>query len=352
MPTVNTIEAWKEVPTRISTLLPLAYAIKFAHERAADKAGLLATSVAAWSPEINSVTLYSAQPVEKRAYDVYARAMAEENYGQLSPPITAAVLLADTAPDSAAEIVVKRGSLIPGLPTVWNSGNAALGGPTPLSNGIMTGLLAGGAGYGAGMLAEQLFPERYVERGKLRRTLGLLGALSGVAVGGINSYANARALRTSMLRGMLTNNKTPVVYPYEQKMQMREKKSYAPFPGAPQQSLYSPIVSVPQFNQAAWQDVNRGMLTGNFQTYTPPQYAAAATGLMTGISTATRSPIIRPVDVIRGIASAGVGLATANIAGRALSALAGLTPEGQNKLQEIGLWGGMMHAMVPSLFGR
>jgi hypothetical protein len=94
------------------------------------------------------------------------------------------------------------------------------------------------------------------------------------------------------------------------------------------------------------------MRAGNFQTYTPPQFAAATTGLMTGISTNMQSPIIRPIDVINGIASAGVGLATAHVAGRALSALAGLTPEGQNKLQEMGLWGGMMHAMVPSLFGR
>jgi hypothetical protein len=202
------------------------------------------------------------------------------------------------------------------------------------------------------MLAEQLFPERYIQRGKLRRTLGLLGAAGGAAMGGLNAYSNAKALRTSFLKGLITNNKTPVTYPYQVKMQEREKKAYAPYPGAPEQSLYSPVVSVPQFNQAAWQDVNRGMRAGNFQTYTPPQFAAATTGLMTGISTNMRSPIIRPIDVINGIASAGVGLATAHVAGRALSALAGLTPEGQNKLQEMGLWGGMMHAMVPSLFGR
>jgi hypothetical protein len=35
-----------------------------------------------------------------------------------------------------------------------------------------------------------------------------------------------------------------------------------------------------------------------------------------------------------------------------LSALAGLTPAGQEKLQDMGLWGGMMHAIVPSMFGN
>ena len=331
-----TIYEWQTVPERVATLLPAALRIKAAHEQAALKAGILATTAATWAPEINAITLYSARPIDKRAYETYRQDISAGNH------CLANLLYNEIQPDWNEEILVKRGSLVPGLPTVWNTGNAMLGGPTPLSNGLMTGLLAGGLGYGAGTLAEQFFPERYLERGKLRRTLGLMGALTGVGVAGVNSYANARALRTSMLRGLLTNNKTPVVYPYEAKM---TKKSFSNNP------LFAPTVSVPQFNSAAWQDVNMGMYRG-FQNHTPPQYAAAATGLMTGISTNRQSPIIRPVDVIRGIASAGVGLATATVAGKALSAMAGLTPAGQNKLQELGLWGGMMHAVVPSLFGR
>jgi len=336
MKSTATIYEWQAVPERVAALLPLAVQVKVAHEQAALKAGILAITAATWSPELNAITLYSAQQLDKQAYDIYAheiydgdRCLASVSYNQIQP-------------DWNEEILVKVGSLVPGLPTVWNTGNAMLGGPTPLSNGLMTGLLAGGLGYGAGTLAEQFFPERYLERGKLRRTLGLMGALSGVGVAGLNSYANAKALRTSMLRGLLTNNKTPVVYPYQEKM---TKKSFANNP------LFAPTVSVPQFNSAAWQDVNMGMYRG-FQNHTPPQFAAATTGLMSGISTNMRSPIIRPVDVINGIASAGVGLATATIAGKALSAMAGLTPAGQAKLQDMGLWGGMMHAVVPSLFGR
>lgn len=336
MKSTATIYEWQAVPERVAALLPLAVQVKVAHEQAALKAGILAITAATWSPELNAITLYSAQQLDKTAYDTYEheiydgdRCLASVSYNQIQP-------------DWNEEILVKVGSLVPGLPTVWNTGNAMLGGPTPLSNGLMTGLLAGGLGYGAGTLAEQFFPERYLERGKLRRTLGLMGALSGVGVAGLNSYANAKALRTSMLRGLLTNNKTPVVYPYQEQMM---KKSFANNP------LFAPTVSVPQFNSAAWQDVNMGMYRG-FQNHTPPQFAAATTGLMSGISTNMRSPIIRPVDVINGIASAGVGLATATIAGKALSAMAGLTPAGQAKLQDMGLWGGMMHAVVPSLFGR
>lgn len=336
MNTAPTIYEWQAVPERVAALLPLAVRLKVAHEAAAVSSNLLATTIATWEPEVGLVTLYAPAQTTKTASDAYIAAMKADGHS------AAVVTYGPAQPDVAEEIILKTGSLVPGLPTVWNTGNKLLGGPTPLSNGLMTGLLAGGLGYGVGTLAEQFFPERYMERGKLRRTLGLMGALSGVGVAGINSYANARALRTSMLRGLLTNNKTPVVYPYEEKMM---KKSFANNP------MFAPTVSVPQFNSAAWQDVNMGLYRG-FQNHTPPQFAAATTGLMTGISTNMRSPIIRPVDVINGIASAGVGLATATVAGKALSALAGLTPAGQAKLQDMGLWGGMMHAVVPSLFGR
>lgn len=346
MTVAPTIYEWQAVPERVAALLPVAVQLKAAHEQTALKCGLLATTVATWEPDVGLVTLYAQPGTTKQATDNYIAAMRDAGYS------SAVVTYGPAAPDPAEEIIVKVGSMIPGLSTVWNTGNKLLGGPTPLSNGLMTGLLAGGLGYGAGTLAEQFFPERYLERGKLRRTLGLMGALSGVGLAGLNSYANAKALRTSMLRGLLTNNKTPVTYPYEEEMM---KKSFSPLGGQTgafsNEPMFAPTVSVPQFNSAAWQDVNMGMYRG-FQNHTPPQFAAATTGLMSGISTNMRSPIIRPVDVINGIASAGVGLATATVAGKALSAMAGLTPAGQAKLQDMGLWGGMMHAIVPSLFGR
>lgn len=362
---------WRRVPQRVVELLPHALTVKLAHEKAALAAGILHTTAATWQPDVNGVTVYTPAPLTKEAFDIYRREMAATGR-----PL--AVVAADVTPNWAEEIVIKRGSFIPGLSTVWNSGNRLLGGPTPLSNGIVASVLGAGAGYGAGTLAEYLFPERYVERGKLRRTLAAAGALGGVGIAGVNSYANARALRTSMLRGLLTHNETPVVYPSEQ-----EKQSFEQFDGgflnqqmnqqmgmnAAQQfnqqqfmqssfgqpaslpPMYQPTIPVAQFNNAMWNDVRKGMTNG-FDMHTPPQYAAVTTGLMSGISANTRSPIIRPIDVVTGIASAGVGLATAHIAGKALSALAGLTPAGQNKLQDMGLWGGMMHAIVPPMFGR
>jgi hypothetical protein len=247
----------------------------------------------------------------------------------------------ETQPDWDREILLKSAA-IPGVSHAFEFGNKMLGGPTPLSNALVSGLMLGGVGYGAGALAENLFPERYLERGKLRRNMGLLGLGAGGLLGLNNAYATSRTRPDiGFWKSWVTPNTTPTTAP-------GEKVGFTQFNNA---SLFAPTVSVPQFNQAAWQDVQRGMYTGGSQ-FTPPAYAAATTGLMTGLSTAQRSPIIRPVDVIRGIASAGVGLATANIAGRALSAMAGLTPLGQQKLQDMGLWGGMMHAIVPAMFNR
>lgn len=330
------VSEWRAVPSAVEALLPRAMQVRNTHEKAALAADLLATTLATWNPDTDVIALYPVSDVPDKQASRYQDALETDR------PLL--VKQAGEQPSWSDEVLLKRGSSVPVITPLWNAGNKLLLGPTPLSRGIVTGLMAGGLGYGAGALAEQLFPKKYLERGKLRRTLAMAGALGGLGVAATGAYANSRALRTSLLKGLLTHNQTPVVYPSEQrKMELDEKQSnFSP-------AMFNPSISVPQFNNAAWSDVQRGMVNG-FRNHTPPQYAAATTGFMSGLATAQRSPIISPATVISGLASAGVGLATANVAGRALSALAGLTPAGQQKLQDLGMWGGMMHAIVPSVF--
>lgn len=330
------IKPWQDVPDRVAQLLPVAAKLRVAHEKAALDAQILPLTLATWNPDINGLTLYVQKPLTKQAIETYENSVYDGD-------INFAVIC-NAEPDWDEEILIKRGTAIPGLKHVFEGGQALLGGPRPLTNGIVSSLLLGGLGYGTGALAEQLFPARYLERGKLRRTLGLLGAGTGLGIGALNGYANARALKIPYLKGLITNNKTPVVYPFE-------KESFMDNSGFGFQSMQQPSIPVSQFNNAMWRDVQKGM-NNPYGTHTPLPIAAATTGLMTGISTGVGSPIIRPMDVVRGIASAGVGLATAHLAGKTLSALAGLTPEAQNKLQDMGLWAGMLTAVVPPLFGR
>lgn len=329
---MTTFAEWESVPDRVAALLPQAVEVRCAYEKLAAETGDLAGTSATWDVDNDILVLYrpAARPMKSAACCEVRN-------------------IATATPDWNKEILIKTAA-IPGVAPVFDFANKALGGATPLSNGIVSGLMLGGLGYGTGALVENLFPERYIQRGKLRRNLGLAGAAMGAGLAANNAYATSKKMNQGFWRSMVTPNSTLVpILPGDEKVGFEMSDSGA-F-GGPLPSLYAPTVSVPQFNNAAWRDAQMGMYTGS-NMYTPPAYAAAATGLMSGLSTAQRSPIIRPVDVIRGIASAGVGLATASIAGRALSAMAGLTPMGQQKLQDMGLWGGMMHAIVPAMFSR
>lgn len=343
------INAWEAVPARVAQLLPAAAQARVAHEKAALEANILPIGVVTWMPEANTITLWTKAPITEKQAAVYRESLGDYGF-----------VRSCQAPDLIGEILIKQAA-IPGVKHVFELGNKALGGPTPLSNGIVSALMLGGLGYGTGALAEQLFPERYMRRGRLRKTLGLLGAGTGLGVGALNAYATSRALKQPYLKSLITSNKTPVVYPFEQ--EAGEKQSYVSTwghnpmnPWVPDAvNLNQPSVPVPQFNTMLWNDARQSMRNpyGPLGNRTTPPIAATASGMMTGISAGLGTPIIRPMDVVRGFASAGVGLATANLAGRTLSALAGLTPEAQYKLQDLGLWGGMMHAAVsPLLRGR
>ena len=325
---MTTFEEWKTVPDVVAELFPQAVRLRYAYEKIAEQTGDLAGTLATWDVADNVLVLY--RPTDKSIKCAEAELVCRN--------------IKTAKPSWAREILIKNAALSYVAPA-FDFLNKSMG-ATPLSNGIVSSLMLGGLGYGAGTLAEQLFPERYVERGTLRKNLGLAGVAAGLGLGANNAYATSRKLRQGFFKSLVTPNNTPV-----ERLPVDEKQGFDAFNPAYSNSLFAPIVDVPQFNTSAWNDARLAQYTGN-PMFTPPAYAAAATGLMSGISTAQRSPIIRPVDVINGIASAGVGLATANVAGRALSAMAGLTPAGQQKLQDMGLWGGMMHAIVPTIFGR
>ncbi len=61
--------------------------------------------------------------------------------------------------------------------------------PSPLAAMLTTALVGGGLGYGVGRLGETILPERW-ERGKLRRTMGLAGAVAGASLAAPWMYGN------------------------------------------------------------------------------------------------------------------------------------------------------------------
>lgn len=332
MPHTVDYSAWAGVPDVVAALVENGLKLRAAYEKIAAKNGDLVGSLVTWHRPDDCIHVYrlklaTTAPLSDRVryFDIRER-----------------------KPNIEDEVILKQAA-VPILSDIYGAlDRIPTGTPTPLSHAVASSVLLGGLGYGAGTLAENLFPEAYLQRGKLRRNLALTGALGGVGLGALSAYATSKKLRQGFWPSWVTPNNTPVrAYPGAP-----EKRGFQTSVGGfginPTPQLYSPIVSVPHFNNTTWNDARNYMTTGN-PIYTPPQYAAVATGLMSGAAAAQNSPIIRPVDVIRTMASAGVGLATANVAGRALSAMAGLTPAGQEKLQNLGLWGGMLHSIVSPL---
>lgn len=305
-----------------------------------------------------------------------------------------------------------------GAPFQW--AGKLTGGASPMTNTIVGSMLTGGLGYGTGWLLEHLFPERYVERGKLRKTLGLMGAGLGAVPGvwqGFKARGQSRNAGQPMGLGQafttptekvpldpVTHNAMDVdaftggplgarhdrntgrIVTSADLTALREALPQLPEPSerfvAACEGLIKEAIgfggvdptsnaggvglrSVPMdaFNRAIWNDVRMGMSAAKNpygtkspygdnkqQMHTPPQLGAATSGLVSGLSSmyGGRS-VLSPRHFINGLATAGVDLATARVVGGTLGALGGLTPEAQRKVQDAGLWGGLIRGTVGSM---
>lgn len=266
----------------------------------------------------------------------------------------------DTPATTSDWILIKnaQGKVATPLSHVFNAGGLITGGPSPLSNAIVGSLLLGGTGYGIGTLAEQLFPEEYVARGKLRRTLAMAGLGAGAIPGLMQWHANSKMTKQPALRTLVTPNSNT---PYDHNLHLQEagadaagdKRASDPLVEQTKQAVLRLVpdsmigdvspVPVDAFNRAIWQDV------GNL---TPPPVAAAVSGLVTGIqSQQDGASLLHPKHFMNGLAAAGVDFMTARTVGGVLGALGGLTPNVQKKLQTAGIWSGLVRGVAGSVFG-
>lgn len=333
---IKNFAEWQAVPDRVERLVPLAFSVKVAHDKAAVAADLLLTTSASWKPGTHEVTVHVDELPSERQQARYKKAMAPDAIVRFSrEPATV-----------TTSILVKCAKYIPSVGQVWDGANSMLGGPTPLSNAIVSGLMLGGLGYGAGTLAEQIVPERFLNPGSLRNSLGIMGLLAGAGVGAMNAGETSRRLGVNYLPAWVTSNNTPLP-----PQAVEKNADFGGWFGKGNTNIGKPYIPVDAFNRATWADASKNYDQSSFIEHTHPQIAAATTGIMSGIKAQTGSNIISPSTVIKGLASAGVGLGVATLAGKTIGALAGLTPVAQEKIQDIGLWGGMLHSVIPPVLG-
>lgn len=249
-----------------------------------------------------------------------------------------------------------------------------------------SGLLGAGMGYGAGWLAEQLLPQEYFEKGKLRRLGAVLGGVGGVmpplwagyhgwfdpddknmhapppvrgpgrapstapptvppppraltsAGTGGEDFVHAAA---AISRAMTAEERE--VHPWYAHYANLMKLAWAADGGLEGSGGATALDSIPvdSFNQAIWRD-----------PYTSPAVAATASGVVQGASAVNGSTFVSPLDVARIGVGMGAGAVSGMIVGKIFGALAGLKPQAQRSLQQVGMWGGLMQTAVPLLFGR
>lgn len=331
-PTTANFALWQQVPQRVADLTPKAIKAGRAHSKAAEVAGLLATSAASWAPDTDTITVHTAELPTRNQQAMYRRKIASDYTVEFSCEL----------PTVETAVLVKKAVWFPNVNAGWRYANNALGGPTPLSNAIVTGLALGGLGYGAGALAEQVVPERFLERGSLRKPLAMLGALGGFGTAAIQASATSKLYpENGYWKAWLTDNRTEPLTTPPSGEKASEFKSMT--------GIYKPYIPVDAFNRATWADASKNYDQSSYANHTSPQIAAATTGIMSGIKQQTGDNLISPYTVIRGLASAGIGLAAATIAGKTIGALGGLTPVAQENIQNMGLWGGLLHAVIPPL---
>lgn len=199
----------------------------------------------------------------------------------------------------------------------WRAGpiNAYWGGPRPVTNLLIGSALGALGGYGVGRLAETVLPERYFRRGSARRRGALLGGLLGAAPAAWQAFDNVRQ----------TGDVGAVADPWPTKAAA---------------DLFDPVIHTGRFSDAVFADPN-----------TPLQLRAATSGLVEAGAAVGGSDLVSPWSIARVAVGAGAGLVSGVIAGKALGLLAGLTPEAQQRIQQAGLWAGVLKSVVPPALG-
>ena len=100
-------------------------------------------------------------------------------------------------------------------------------------------------------------------------------------------------------------------------------------------------INVNAFNQEIWADASRGR--------TPTEAAGIVSNTLNNTKKRFGSNFVSPGQVIDTMVNAGIGYGTAWLAGKTLGAMAGLSDEAQEKLQQIGTWGGIMQGIGNSI---
>ena len=253
------------------------------------------------------------------------------------------------------------------LANVYDWPGSVLGGPNALTRTLTGAALGSAMGYGGGWLMEHLFPDKYIDRGKLRRNLAILGGLSG---GAIPAYFFGRPAVAQ--DGMAGWTKTSADYstvpaPFRAIIGTDEQPARQTRPGVLKAALDRLQVNeeelvdeclekaaisaggafLPRIPVDQWNNV---MLRA--PGVSPPIRAAAAGLVNAAAASHGGAKLVSPFDVGRIAMGMGSGAVSGMLVGKTIGALAGLAPDAQDAVFKAGVGAGLLANVVPLAFGR
>jgi hypothetical protein len=239
--------------------------------------------------------------------------------------------------DELGYVPLKQASALQPVADALDWPQKFLGGPTPLTSMLLGGALGAGLGYAGGLAGEKLLPG-YLEPGKARKRLAMLGGAVGA---GLPAYFLGRpALQLDGWKGLLMPHAQgkPNRFPAELDTQVDVNDPVFKI-AADAGGAFAPQINVDAFNQVVLGD-----------PHTPWPIRAATTGLLESTALTERSESVSPMAIARTAIGLGASVGTGLLIGRTIGMLAGANPGTQKTLQRTGMLAGLLVNVIPKLF--
>jgi hypothetical protein len=210
--------------------------------------------------------------------------------------------------------------------------------PGPLKSLLATSALLGAGGYGLGWLGEKILPEDW-ERGRLRKTLGITGAVLGAVPSTAWMMANILTGRNVLSNELL--NHPPIKEAVER---LREAKTAA---SNMSMEELRPI-DVDSFNEAVWIDPRVSDRLTNLEK------ARALSVLNTAQLMPDPNPIpgyVTPMQLARLSWGMGRGWLSGAVVGKLLGVATGAPKSVQDTLKATGFYAGLVQSLAPAVLG-
>lgn len=228
----------------------------------------------------------------------------------------------------------------------WRPGpiNELWGGARPITNQLIGGAILAGIGYGIGTLLEELLPDLF-EKKSLRNRAAIIGALLGILPSFIQIYAKLKTLNEKHPGESFKNLLRAWTYRVFEKNSSVMRKSDVHTKLAIErfgndEDFFDPYINADSMEYKIMND-----------PITPITDRAIVASLIhtADINSRPQSSWVSPFDVMQTAITLGSGVAQGYLIAKAIGALAGLTPQSEEKLKRLGIWAGAVSGIAKRL---